>query len=107
MSRKSIATEVRFPCKVAIGDLAVSMAMEVTASKNSEAFADRFSIEAPPCGVLPLQVRVLGKDMKESRKAELTETELDLGIRVAAESELPGLSDSEAALEDGGARPWN
>ena len=94
-SRSAVAAEIRFENEVAISDLSALLSRiggkgAGTESDDVEAESNRFELETPPCGVLPISVNGLGEAGREKRIAgNLT----GLTIRAAEEaaaSELAG-----------------
>jgi hypothetical protein len=69
-SRAKVATEIRFENEVIISDLSSILSHEVApVEEEVGAESNRFELETPPCGILPLAVIGLGEEGREKRIA--------------------------------------
>ncbi|MGE0615292.1 MAG: hypothetical protein AB7P04_06605 [Bacteriovoracia bacterium] len=111
-SSRNVAADLIFSAPVLISDLAVILSAPLTQSgppRSASAAGepgDRFSLEVPPCGLLPLAVEGLVSREEERREAaaiarESGESERDVAVD-AAMTELPGLEDVGSSPE----QPW-
>ncbi len=99
-SRSVVKTEIRFENDVLVDDLSAVLSREqkrpaAFASTSepgaeNEAEANRFELEAPPCGVLPLSVAGLGEVGQEKRIANTLTSLTSKHAEEAAASELSG-----------------
>jgi hypothetical protein len=104
-TRRPVAADIIFQEDVSVSDLARALASQgrsgVPAQQAKPAPASRFSLDVPPCGILPLAVD--GLEMHESRlrarermlaaeHAEATRS----GAEQAALSELPGFDPNKS-----------
>lgn len=104
-SRSAVRTEIRFENDVFVDDLSAILSRErkrngqVEDSEN-EAEANRFELETPPCGVLPLSVTGLGEVGLEKRIAGTLTGLTAKAAEEAAASELSGfqMGDEFSAL---------
>lgn len=101
-SRSSVRTEIRFENDVWVDDLSAVLSRDQKrnakmGSRVAEDFSDkdveanRFELEAPPCGVLPLSVAGLGEAGREKRIAGTLTGLTSKHAEEAAASELSGL----------------
>ncbi|MFL5815374.1 MAG: hypothetical protein ACJ763_17490, partial [Bdellovibrionia bacterium] len=108
-SRQPVSVDLFFPVNVSIADLATVIERSAQMSgkpqrSGSDSMvepAKRFTLDVPPCGVLPLAVERVG--MAQSRAEQsaadrLSDLNFDNAMTAAA-NELPGLSE--------GFTPWN
>jgi hypothetical protein len=73
-SRAAVAAEIRFENEVTISDLSAVLSRKTGANAamendDHEAESNRFELETPPCGVLPISVNGLGEAGREKRVA--------------------------------------
>jgi hypothetical protein len=87
---------------VTISDLALSISGERKQESTFAVSSNRYALEVPPCGILPISVDIVGSDAEERAAAALTSQLMKSHTRQAAANELPGL-DSEESIE----APWN
>jgi hypothetical protein len=93
-------SDVTFPNEVVIEDLGQQLQESASAGESSGFSSQRFHLEIPPCGVLPLQVMdVQWEDELERRQAARLSDE----TRAANESAAFGL----AGYDPSGEVPWN
>jgi len=92
---RKISADVFFPAEVTVCDMASYFTSQHCPSEDMVAPADRFTLEVPPCGVLPLAVDGLGLDVEERKAAAVSSRVLEQKVTEAAENELPGLAQSE------------
>jgi hypothetical protein len=106
-SRQPVSVDLFFPVNVSIADLATvierSAHMSGKPQRGDSAVepAKRFTLDVPPCGVLPLAVERVGMAQtraEQSAADRLSDLNFDNAM-VAAANELPGL--------DEGFTPWN
>lgn len=101
-SRSPVRTEIRFENDVWVDDLSAVLSRDLKRNANvdlsasdefseQEAEANRFELEAPPCGVLPLSVAGLGETGREKRIASTLTGLTSKHAEEAAASELSGL----------------
>lgn len=98
-SRSAVTTEIRFENDVFIDDLSAVLSRErkkerahSDAERSSENEANRFELEAPPCGVLPISVSGLGELGRERRIAGTLSSLTSKHAEEAAGAELSGYS---------------
>ncbi len=100
-SRSAVKAEIRFENDVTVDDLSAVLSRDMNrrASEASRAFdeapdqeaeANRFELEAPPCGVLPLSVAGLGEVGREKRIADTLTSLTSKAAEEAASTELSG-----------------
>ncbi|MBS1960799.1 MAG: hypothetical protein JST04_01180 [Bdellovibrionales bacterium] len=94
-SRSPVSTEIRFENEVAISDLSTVLSRlggngDPEASDAAE--SNRFELETPPCGVLPIAVNGLGEAGREKRIAGNLAGLTSKHAEEAASSELAGFS---------------
>jgi hypothetical protein len=105
-SRASVSTEIRFENEVSISDLSAvlsrpsterSMPNAIDAAESAEdaAESNRFELEVPPCGVLPIAVTGIGEVGQEKRIASNLSGLTGKHAEEAAASELAGFSMGE------------
>jgi hypothetical protein len=120
-TRRPIAADIIFPCDVEVTDLASTLAAGPgsTVPKNSETTAaNRFSLDVPPCGILPLGVKGLDFSFEERSEARVfseqsrgTESPAEVA-QAAALATLPGFTGQNPGAGQGsgpqieGAPPW-
>jgi hypothetical protein len=103
---RPVAADLLFPTEVCVSDLATSFAMGPREPQAAAAGgpapvvpANRFALEVPPCGILPISVDGLDRDFEERRAALLTSEVLKTHAETAAANELAGLGSGGADLE--------
>lgn len=101
-TRRSVAADLMFPTQVQVADLGVTLSENETHTipPAPVACANRFTMEVPQFGVLPLTVD--GIDLVEARErqlAALTSEETQANVFHSAASELPGF-DQEETIEE-------
>lgn len=93
-SRSAIAAEIRFENEVSIADLSAVLSRAAAPSRDAvdeeTADANRFELETPPCGVLPISVAGLGEAGREKRVAGNLTGLTAKHAEEAASSELAG-----------------
>ncbi len=94
-TRTSIAAEVRFENEVTVADLSAVLSRETARAPqepddDQNAESNRFELEAPPCGVLPISVAGLGEVGREKRIAGNLSGLTSKAADEAANSELSG-----------------
>jgi hypothetical protein len=93
-SRASVAAEIRFENEVTISDLSAVLSRhngnEVGGAEDDAAESNRFELETPPCGVLPISVTGLGEAGREKRIAGNLTGLTSKHAEEAAGSELAG-----------------
>lgn len=98
-TRQAIAGEVSFEYEVTISDLATLLSQKADAPMRpsaDDAHSNRFELEVPPCGVLPIAVAGIGEEGREKREAKLTSGLTARHLAEAARQELSGMSDSDS-----------
>jgi len=95
-SRRPVSADVVFPSEVTISDLAAALAQGQQPGKMEPVATSlpdyRFSLDVPPCGVLPLAIGGLFVGQESERlKAALLARETRESAMLAAVSELPGM----------------
>lgn len=98
-TNRPVAADIVFNDTVFISDLAVAMSAAPT-DPSSGSEGNRFSLEVPPLGVLPLAIDGLVTDHEERHIAGLMARETQEGAMQAAERELGGYNQEAGA-------PWN
>ena len=99
---RNVAADIIFSSQVSVSDLAVAMAGERPHVPADASEGNRFSVEVPPCGVLPLSVEGLETDFVENFEAGRLAEATRKSAERAATGELTGF-DPEAPSE----APWN
>ncbi|MGK5090230.1 hypothetical protein WDW86_21995 [Bdellovibrionota bacterium FG-2] len=112
-THRKIAADLIFPAEVAVSDLAVSMSVAQGEALHAGPAsgrdpghdshlpvpAQRFSMEVPLCGILPLAVGGLSYgDVRDRQAACATSESLREGLARVVDSELPGF-DSGVGIE--------
>ncbi len=91
---RAVSADIMFPSEVVISDLASLLVRE--SDDGASVPANRFALEIPPCGVLPLAIR--GNEITQDRERRLAQGEaeqLHKAIASAAELQLGELQASE------------
>ena len=88
---RKVTADLLFDGEVTVSDLAASFAA-ARGGQEQVVPSVRFSLEVPPCGILPLAVDGLGIEAEERRAAAVNAEVLKENIMEAAVSELPGFS---------------
>ncbi|MBC7691646.1 MAG: DUF4350 domain-containing protein [Methylotenera sp.] len=104
----SVAADILFSGEVTVSDLALSLTSEQRAAQrtaqqvdNSEGSdpsfvpSNRFGLEVPPCGVLPVAVHGMGVEAEERKAAALTSDLMKTHAIEAARNELAGFNESD------------
>lgn len=102
-SNRAVTADIIFTGEVTVSDLAGSFGSEKNQGATSTARANRFSLEVPPFGILPLSVEGLGDEARERRAAALTSELMKKHSQEAAASELPGFNSSSSGMDSA----WN
>ncbi|MBC7387090.1 MAG: hypothetical protein H7301_13135 [Cryobacterium sp.] len=99
-SRTSVTTEIRFENDVIIDDLSAVLSRQRDQARtpsadaftaaDDEAEANRFELETPPCGILPISVSGLGEIGREKRIAGTLSGLTSKHAHEAASAELTG-----------------
>lgn len=126
-TRRPIQADIVFPEAVAVSDLAVTVsasapppapvaqvghavrAPSAMEPSESPARAQRFGMEVPPCGILPLSVAgISSSDAYDRFQAALIAESTRLNMEAAALSELPGFGGPvPPGTPGGGDEAWN
>src|SRR6185295_9897629 len=70
-TRKAISADIIFPCNVEVSDLAATLSASPSAAAAGAApAANRFSLDVPPCGILPIGVRGLGGQLQSQNQSQ-------------------------------------
>lgn len=107
---RPIDAEVLFPNEVRVGDLGEQLGRKSSSPSGAvEPFesmaSQRFRLEAPPCGVLPMEVLdAQWENELERRQAARVMEETERSALIAAEAELAGWS---PGMQDMGASVWS
>lgn len=100
-SLRQVGADILFSSNVAVSDLAVEVsATDQTAPVPEVKPARRFSLDVPPCGILPLSVDRVGVAVSHQEEA-IADRIGALGAQnaiAAAVAELPGLDAEEGGL---------
>lgn len=107
-SARPVEGDLLFPNEVCVGDLGAQLSCgglgEGEDSAAGSVASQRFKLECPPCGVLPMEVMdAQWEDELERRQAARVMEETLRSALSAAESELAGWSESLSSEE----MPWN
>jgi hypothetical protein len=94
---RAVAADILFPGEVKVSDLAAAFASTRGMGAGAPAVtpANRFALEVPPCGILPVAVEGLWHEAEERREAALSAEVLRTHVTGAATNELPGLNPSD------------
>jgi hypothetical protein len=96
-TRRTVNADLIFPVNVQVGDLGVVLSEKqevIRADVEPMAQANRFSLEVPPFGVLPLSVHGLKlTELREKQLAAQTAKNTRDNVQSAAASELPGVNE--------------
>jgi len=107
-TRRQVAADILFPVKVSVTDLAISLSAHGALPARGDAPAPipatRFSLDAPPFGILPLSVEglIMG-DLRERRDAFHAAEATRASALSAAASQLPGFDADQSSMEE----VWN
>jgi hypothetical protein len=101
-SNRKVGADIFFQSEVNVSDLATYFTVRGPASDEVVPPSLRFSLEVPPCGVLPLSVEGLGVSAEERRAAAVTAEVVKQSVFEAAEGGLPGFS-----MNGGVDSPWS
>ncbi|MCM2322446.1 MAG: hypothetical protein NDJ90_04210, partial [Oligoflexia bacterium] len=117
-TRRQVSGDLVFSGKVTVSDLAVAVsaatpppgpvplphqAVRPPGANHSSLPANRFSLDVPPCGVLPLAVSgltVVTEEQRERLSAALLSQATQDNATLAATTELPGFDGANPAIED-------
>ncbi|MCM2278219.1 MAG: DUF4350 domain-containing protein [Oligoflexia bacterium] len=111
-TRRAVSGDVVFGGKVVVSDLAVAIsatsqglapASGPGSASPSSVPSNRFSLDVPPCGFLPLAVNGLSLASEENRErlaaAQLAQATRE-SVTAAAQAELPGFGQGTGAIGD-------
>lgn len=102
-TRKAVTADIIFNSDVQIHDLGEILSeksLEKSEAENKPTPANRFTLEVPPFGVLPLSIEGLNwVELRERQLAALEAEKTRENAQKAAESELPGLDLGESLEE--------
>lgn len=100
-TRRKVSADIVFPAQVAVSDLAISLSAVSQAAYAEEGLApmpaNRFALDVPPCGILPLAIDgVSMEEIAERQTAALTADFTKQSALSATSSELPGFNPNES-----------
>lgn len=95
-SARAVSGDLLFPNEVVVTDLMASLSGQASGlpeSRDASApptSSQRFSLEVPPCGILPIAADEVGEDAEDRRVAAAHAQALHANAQSAANNELPG-----------------
>lgn len=92
---RPVAADLLFQGEVSVSDLSLSFVNERAQDRPDVVPANRFALEVPPCGILPIAVDGIGVEAEERRAAAMTSGLVPGQLSDAANAELPGFSAGE------------
>lgn len=93
-TQRSVSADLIFPLDVRISDLGIGQKGRQAPRPQDNPPMNRFTLDVPPMGVLPMAVDGLNlSDMRERQIAAALAQETMESVKTAAISELPGLDD--------------
>ena len=97
-SSKPISADLLFTSEVSVSDLSSTFSSKPRPQQPGTMPANRFALEVPPFGILPIAVNGL-EDAEERRKAATSSEILKTSVMESAANELAGYNESGPGIE--------